>query len=178
MMAFVRGVSAAATCSGSRLKVVSSMSTSTGFAPRRAMAPAVAKNEYVDVTTSSPALDIERHQREQQRVGARRHRDGVAHAEHPRHLFLERGDLGAHDEPLAVADALDRRENLRAKRDVLRMQIEQRHFQGHARLFYRLDLMAARVSRSASRRRSVSRLSYSFLPLASATATLTRPFLK
>ncbi len=32
------------------------MSTSTGVAPTRTTAPAVAKNEYVVVTTSSPAL--------------------------------------------------------------------------------------------------------------------------
>ncbi len=142
------------------------------------MAPAVAKNEYVDVTTSSPARMSSAISASSSASVPDDTDDGVAHAEHPRHFFLERGDLGPHDEPLAVADALDRRENLRAKREVLRMQIEQGHFQRHAGLFYRLDLMAARVSRSASRRRSVSRLSYSFLPLASAMATLTRPFLK
>ena len=38
--------------------------------------------------------------------------------------------------------------------------------------------MAARVSRSVSRRLIVSRLSYSFLPFARLTATFTRPFLK
>ena len=41
-----------------------------------------------------------------------------------------------------------------------------------------LALMAERASRSASRRRSVSRLSQSCLPLAMASSHLTRPFLK
>jgi hypothetical protein len=54
MMAFVRGVMARATASGSTLNVAGSMSTSTGVAPSRTIEPAVAKNEYVDVTTSSP----------------------------------------------------------------------------------------------------------------------------
>jgi hypothetical protein len=47
--------------------------------------------------------------------------------------------------------------------------------------FYALFLdraMASRASRSAVRRRSVSRLSHICLPLASASSTLTRPFLK
>src|SRR6185295_3709098 len=56
MMALVLVVIAAAVCAGSRLKVTGSMSTKTGRAPRRATAPAVAKKEKVDVTTSSPAL--------------------------------------------------------------------------------------------------------------------------
>src|SRR5688572_28092979 len=42
----------------------------------------------------------------------------------------------------------------------------------------RLALTAARVSRSTSRLRIVSRLSCACLPLARASATLTRPFLK
>ena len=45
MIAFVRGVIAAAACAGSMLNVTGSMSTSTGRAPTRTIAPAVAKNE-------------------------------------------------------------------------------------------------------------------------------------
>ena len=56
MIALVRGVIAAAACAGSMLNVAGSMSTSTGVAPTRTTAPAVAKNENVVVTTSSPAL--------------------------------------------------------------------------------------------------------------------------
>ena len=76
-------------------------------------------------------LDVERHERQQQRIGARGDGDRVADAEHPRHLAFERGDLGAHDEALAVADPFDRRENLGAKRPVLRLEIEQRDVQWH-----------------------------------------------
>ena len=54
MIARVRGVIAASTAAGSRLQVTGSMSTSTGVAPTRTMHPAVAKNEYVLVITSSP----------------------------------------------------------------------------------------------------------------------------
>ena len=50
-----------------------------------------------------------------------------AHAEGRRELALERLDLRAADEPLAVADARDRGEDLLAQRPVLRLQIEQRH---------------------------------------------------
>ena len=39
---------------------------------------------------------------------------------------LEGGDLGPHDEALAVADAFDRRKNFRAQRPVLRLQVEKR----------------------------------------------------
>src|SRR5581483_8716663 len=95
-------------------------------------------------------------------------------------------DVRFHDEALAVADAGDRCEDFVAERTVLSLEIEKRHFHGwviwptgqadtssraHRRVF-----MAARVSRSASRRLIVSRLSYSFLPLARLTATFTRPF--
>ena len=54
MIARVRGVMAARTASGSRLYVTGSISTSTGVAPTRDTHPAVAKKEYVLVTTSSP----------------------------------------------------------------------------------------------------------------------------
>ena len=44
----------------------------------------VAKNEKGDVTTSSPGADAERHQRRKQRVGARRHTDGMRNARNAR----------------------------------------------------------------------------------------------
>ena len=49
------------------------------------------------------------------------------HAEVRGQLALERLDLRAEDEALAVADARDRREDLVADRPVLRLEIEQRH---------------------------------------------------
>ena len=55
MIAFVRGVIAASTRAGSMLKSTGSTSTKTGFAPSRAIAPAVAKKLNGVVTTSSPS---------------------------------------------------------------------------------------------------------------------------
>ena len=105
-------------------------------------------------------LDTERHQRQQQRIGARRHRDRVSDAQQLGQLTLETGDFRPQDEALAVADAGHRREKLLAQRTVLSLEIEQRNGRGHRRLFYRpRDLTAARVSRSTSRRLIVSRLS-------------------
>ena len=54
MIARVRSVIAASTASGSILKVVGLISTNTGVPPAFAMAPAVAKNVYGVVITSSP----------------------------------------------------------------------------------------------------------------------------
>ena len=70
--------------------------------------------------------DAERHQRDEQRVGARRQADGVRDAEVGRHLALERLDLGAADEPLAVGDPRHRGEDFVADRPVLRLQIQER----------------------------------------------------
>ncbi len=53
-MAFALGVIASSTCLESRLKVSGSMSTKTGLAPNRTMAPTVAKKVYGVVMTSSP----------------------------------------------------------------------------------------------------------------------------
>src|SRR5690348_2169490 len=53
----------------------------------------------------------------------------MADAELRGELALERVDLGAHDEALAVADAGDRTEDRVAQRAVLRLEVEQRN--GH-----------------------------------------------
>ena len=54
------------------------MSQNSGRAPARAMVPAVAKNVNGLVITPSPGADAERHEREQQRVGARGDADAEA----------------------------------------------------------------------------------------------------
>ncbi len=54
MIALVRGVIFAAMPAGSMLNVTGSISTNTGMAPTRTMAPTVAKNVYGVVMTSSP----------------------------------------------------------------------------------------------------------------------------
>ena len=141
MIARVRGVSAARTPSGSMLNVPGWMSTNTGVAPTRLMQPAVAKNEYVVVMTSSPrpmpsAIRT---------ASSASVPDDTAMAcrrlERAAELGLERIDLGPEDEPLAVADAFDGGEQLVAERPVLRLEIEQRNgerrtigtAQGHGR---------------------------------------------
>ena len=87
--AFVRGVIAASTSSGTRLNVVSSMSTSTGRAPRRDDGAGGRKERVGGGDDFVAGLDVEGHQREQQRVGAGGDGDRMADAEHPRHLVLE-----------------------------------------------------------------------------------------
>ena len=54
------------------------------------MAPAVAKNEYVERDDFVAGLDVERHQRQKKRVGTRRHRHGMRDADEGRDLLLER----------------------------------------------------------------------------------------
>jgi hypothetical protein len=70
--------------------------------------------------------DAERHERDDQRVGSRRHADGVSDADRGRDLVLQRLDLRTTDEALAVTDAGDRRKDVVAQRTVLLLQIEQR----------------------------------------------------
>src|ERR671913_227136 len=65
----------------------------------------------------------ERHEGDEQRVGAGADADGVRHSEQFRHLVLEGFDLRAHDEALAVADAHDRREHLVADARELRLEV-------------------------------------------------------
>ena len=79
-------------------------------------------------------LDIQRHQRDEQRIGAGRHGDRVIDFEQFAELHLKGVDFGPHDEPLAVADARNRREHLVADRRVLGLQVEQRHLH-RTRLF-------------------------------------------
>ena len=91
----------------------------------RDTAPAVAKNEYRTGDDLIARPHPERHERDEQRVGAGADADGVRHAEQLRHLVLEGFDLRAHDEALAVADAHDRREHLVADARELRLEVEQ-----------------------------------------------------
>ena len=70
MIARVRGVIAASICDASMLQVSGSMSTNTGFAPSSTIISAVAAKVNGVVITSSPGFRSERHQRDQQRLGA------------------------------------------------------------------------------------------------------------
>ena len=73
--------------------------------------------------------DVERHQRGEHRVGARRQADGVRISEGVAELALEAVDFGTADEALAVADAGHGIEQRLAQRRVLCVEIEQRN--GH-----------------------------------------------
>ena len=68
--------------------------------------------------------DVERHQRQQQRIGARRQAEAVLRLRVLGDLRLELGDAGPEDEALLVANLADRRLDLGAQRRVLALQIE------------------------------------------------------
>ena len=95
------------------LNVSGSMSTSTGVAPSRDDAAGGGEERIGAGHDLVARADAERHQRREQRVGARRHADRVVHAEVRLELALEPFDLGPVDEALAVADAGDGVEELR-----------------------------------------------------------------
>ncbi len=119
MMARVRGVMAASISAASMLQVSGSMSTNTGLRrPARSSRRVAAKVNGV-VMTSSPGFRSERHQRDQQRLGAAGHGDAVPGAGALGQPLLELGDLGAHDVLAVVEHALDARVDVVAQRRVL-----------------------------------------------------------
>ena len=71
-----------------------------------------------------PRSDAERHQGHEQRIGPRRHRNGMAHSDRGCQFRLESADFGAEDEVLRRADALDRTRDLVANRRILKMKVE------------------------------------------------------
>ena len=77
--------------------------------------------------------DAGRHQRHQQRVGARRYPDCVRHLEVVGEFALEGEDFLAHDAALAVAHPGDGLEELVAQRPVLGLEVEKRDRLGHDR---------------------------------------------
>ena len=70
--------------------------------------------------------DLERHERGEERVGARRHPDPVPRADVVRHGLLEDRYLRAHDELLGLEHAVDGLADLVLDRRVLGLEIEQR----------------------------------------------------
>ena len=80
------------------------MSTKTGVPPALWIAPAVAKKVNGVVMTSSPGLQIQRPERQQQRIGPAGAADGVPGVREPGDFGLELRHLGPHDEPLALDD--------------------------------------------------------------------------
>ena len=92
------------------------MSTNTGVAPSRLTQPAVAKNEYVGVMTSSPGPMPSAISATSSASVPDETPIAWSTSSCVGELALERVDLGAEDEPLAVADARDGREDLVADR--------------------------------------------------------------
>src|SRR4029453_15571414 len=115
MIARVRGVSAFAAASGSRLRVAKSMSAKTGFAPTDRIAQAVAMNVNGGALMSSP--------RQGEPLRARVHGDGVRHAAPCRELRLEGADLGSEGVRAGVEHAPERSLELAAERLVLGSQV-------------------------------------------------------
>ena len=108
------------------LNVTGSMSTNTGVAPSRLTQPAVAKNENVGVMTSSPgpmpsAISATSNASVPDDTAM-----ACSTSMQLGQLAFERVDFRPEDEPLAVADARDGREDLVADRRVLRGEVEQR----------------------------------------------------
>ena len=75
-------------------------------------------------------LEVECHQREQQRVGAGGAADGVPGVAEPGHVRLEGRNLGAHDELLPLDDRHQSGQDRVLGRLVLRRQVEQRNPHG------------------------------------------------
>ena len=130
MIARVREVTAAAVAAGSMLYVTGSMSTKTGVA---AEARDAARRREKGIGARDDLVagpDAEGHHGEQQRVGARRHADGVGDAQVGGQVALHALDLGAHDEALAVAHPRHDVDDGVADGAVLRLQVEHRHLHG------------------------------------------------
>ena len=114
------------------LNVAGSMSTRRGVAPTRTIDAGGGEEGERRRDDLVAGSDAERHQRDEQGVGARRDADRRACTPSTaRELTLEAVDLGPPDEPLAVADPGDGGEDLVAQRTVLRLEIEKRD--AHAR---------------------------------------------
>ena len=123
----VRGVIAASIAAGAMLNVAGSMSTNTGVPPALWMAPAVAKKVKGVVMTSSPRLQIQRLEREQQRVRAAGAGNGVLRSRERGDGGLELPDFGAHDEGLALDHGHHGREHLVFDAAILSDEVEQRY---------------------------------------------------
>jgi hypothetical protein len=118
MMALVRGVTLASISPASMLQVSGSMSTNTGLAPSSTITSAVAAKVKGVVMTSSPR-QAQRHQRDQQRLGAAGHGHMQCGAGEARPALLQLGHLRAHDVLAVVQHALDARVDAALERGVL-----------------------------------------------------------
>ncbi len=114
----------ACTACGDKLKVAGSISQNTGRAPVRAMVPAVAKKVKGEVMTSSPGPYAQRHQGEQQRIGAGGHPDTGRGPAIAGNFLLQIAHVLAENEMLTGADLVDDGHDLGADLSELGLQIE------------------------------------------------------
>jgi hypothetical protein len=78
-------------------------------------------------------LEIERHQRDQNRVGARRHRDRVLRAEEGGALAFKRVDFAPEDEVAGAQHPFEGVGELSVERGVLAVEVEERDGHGEKR---------------------------------------------
>ena len=123
----VLGPTRAAAALGSRLSVAGSTSANTGVAPRRTIAPAVAKNENGVVTTSSPGPTPQAISAASSASVPDETPTACGMRQRRRDLALERLDLGAQDESPRRQNANSRGRQLRQQRLVMCRQVLQRH---------------------------------------------------
>ena len=114
MIARVRGVIAASISDASMLQVSGSMSTNTGTPPSSTIISAVAAKVNGVVIDLVAGLQAERHQRDQQRLGAARDGDAVLRAGVRGEPLSSSRDLRAHDVLAVVEHALDARVDARS----------------------------------------------------------------
>ncbi len=115
----------ACTAAGDILKVVGSISQNTGRAPARAMVPAVAKKVKGSGDDLVAGPDLERHEGEQQRIGAGGDADAGRRRAVAGNFLLQGAHVLAENEVLAGAHLLDDRHHFGANLSKLRLQIEQ-----------------------------------------------------
>ena len=119
-IAFVFGVIAFASCLRIDVEgVPGSMSTKTGCAPTPHDRPRRGEERVRRRDDLVAGPDPERHQRDEQGVGAGGHADGVLRAAVVGDRLLERLDLRAQDEALALEEFVRRRADLVAEGGVL-----------------------------------------------------------
>ena len=123
--AWVRGVMAASTASGSIRSRSSSTSTGTGTAPMREAASAVAMKVLAGMITSPPGPHPGGAQRQLQRVGAVADADAVVDADELGVLLLEVGDGRPVHEGRRGEDGRDARLHLCGDLGVLRRQVDE-----------------------------------------------------
>ena len=111
----------------SMLKQTGHESTKTGLAPTRATQPAVAKKVKLGQRHFVARADAERHQREENRVGAGTDAEGIFGPGELGERALEPLDFRAQNKVPRAQHAKESLPQFRLQRGVLRLQVEQVH---------------------------------------------------